>query len=56
MDVGGRLLVDNESALRAGQVEVETAVQLNIERDDNQCPTFTGCERGILRGRGARAG
>ena len=56
MDVGDRLLVDNESALRAGQVEVETAVRPNIEGDDNQRPTFTGCERVILRRRGARAG
>ena len=44
-EVEDRHLVDNESALRAAQVEVEIAVRADIERDDNRRPTFTGCER-----------
>jgi hypothetical protein len=43
MDVGDSLLVENESALHASQVEVEIAIQPNVERDDNQRPTV--CER-----------
>ena len=56
MDVGDSLLVYYKSALRAAQVKVEIAVLANIEGDDNQLPTFTGCERGILRRRGAWGG
>ena len=56
MDVGDSLLVYYKSALRAAQVEVESAVRPNVEPDNNQLPTFTGCERGILRRRGTRGG
>jgi hypothetical protein len=42
-DVEDGLLVENESALRAVQVEVEIAIQPNVKRDDNQRPTV--CER-----------
>ena len=53
-DVEDGLLVKNEGALRAAQVEVKIAAWPEVERDDNQRPT--GCERGILRRRGALGG